>query len=119
MASRRPSTRENPQGPPTTPILDLEEILRRTRASLRQTNSAAKEATSDISRNISTIISSTETLNSQEFINTLENFRVCAFSSTTSCEDLIPGDSIEEMWLREGLIPEKIKRGHQQHPFQI
>ena len=64
MASRRPSTRENPQGPPATPVSDPEEILRRARASLRQTNSAAKEATLGISRNISTIISSTEILNS-------------------------------------------------------
>ena len=69
MASRRPSTRENTQGPPTTPVSDPEEILRRARASLRQTSSAAQEATSGISRNISAIISSAETLNSQEFIN--------------------------------------------------
>ena len=94
MASRRPSTRENPQGPPTTPILNPEEILRRDMASLRKTKSAAKEATSGISRNISAIISSTETLNSQEFINTSKNVRVLASSSTIACEDPIPGDSI-------------------------
>ena len=57
MASRRPSTRENPQGPPVTPISDLEEIIRRARASLRQTFSVAKEATSGISRDIPAIIS--------------------------------------------------------------
>ena len=62
MASRRPRTRENPQGPPATPVLDPEEILRRARASLRQISSAAKEATSGISRNIFSIISSTKLL---------------------------------------------------------
>ena len=45
MASRRPSTRENPQGPPITPISDPEEILRRSRDLLRQTSIVAKEAT--------------------------------------------------------------------------
>ena len=64
MASRRPSTKENPQGPPTTPVSDPEEILRRARDSLRQTNSAAKESTLGISRNISAIFSFAETLNS-------------------------------------------------------
>ena len=93
MASRRPSTRENPQGPPATPILDPEEILRRARDSLRQTSSAAKEATSGISRDIPAIISSTETFHSQEFINTSENFRIWVSSSTAACEDPIPGDS--------------------------
>ena len=93
MAPIRPSTRENPQGPPSTSVSDPEEIVRRARASLRQTISAAKEATSSISRNITTIISSTETLNSQEFINTSENSRVWESSSTVACEDPIPGDS--------------------------
>ena len=69
MASRIPSTRENPQGPPATPVLDPEDILRRDRASLRQTNSASKEATSGILRNVPAIISSAETFDSQEFIN--------------------------------------------------
>ena len=32
MASRRPSTRENPKGPPATPISDPEENLRKSRA---------------------------------------------------------------------------------------
>ena len=59
-----PSTRKNPQGPLATPVSDPEEILRRARASLRQTSSATKEATSGISRNISAIISSAETFNS-------------------------------------------------------
>ena len=45
-----PLMRTNPQGPPTTPVSDPEEILRRARASLRQTSSAAKEPTSGISR---------------------------------------------------------------------
>ena len=72
MASRRPSTRANPKGPPATPVSNLEEILRRDRDSLRYTNSAAKEASLGISRNIYAIISSAETLNSQEFINTSE-----------------------------------------------
>ena len=40
-------------------------------------------------------ISSTETLNSQEFINTSENFRVEGSSSTATCEGPIPGDSTE------------------------
>ena len=96
MASRRPSTRENPQGPPATPVSDPEEILRRARASLRQTNSATKEATSGISRNISAIISSFETYKSQEFINTSGNFRVEESSSTIACEDLILGDSMKD-----------------------
>ena len=93
MASRRPSTRTNPQGPLATPISDPEEILRRARASLRQTSSAIKEAILGISRNISAIIYFAETLNSHEFINTSENFRVWASSSTAACEDPIPGDS--------------------------
>ena len=63
MASRRPSTKANPQGPPAIVVSYPEEILGRARASLRQTNSAAKEATSGISRNISAIISSAETYN--------------------------------------------------------
>ena len=67
MASRRPSTRENPKRPPLTPVSNPEEILRRARASLRQTSRTAKEATSGISRDISTIISYTETFKSQEF----------------------------------------------------
>ena len=57
MASRRPSTRANPKGPPATPISDPEEILRKARALLRQTSSAAQKATSGISRNHSAIIS--------------------------------------------------------------
>ena len=93
MASRRPSTRENPQRPPATPVSNPEEILRRARASLRQTSSAAKEATSGISRNIYAVISSTKALNSQEFINTSENSRVWASLGTISCEDPTPGDS--------------------------
>ena len=64
MASRRPSTIENPQGPPATPVSDPEEILRRVRASLRKTSSAAKKDTSGISRHIFAIISSAETVNS-------------------------------------------------------
>ena len=47
MASRRPSIRAKPQGPPVTPILDPEEILRRARASLRYTSRASKGATSE------------------------------------------------------------------------
>ena len=64
MASRRPSTRENSKGPPATPISDLENFLRKARALLRQISSAAQKDTSGISRNISTIISFAETLNS-------------------------------------------------------
>ena len=93
MASRIPSTKENPQGPPATAVSDPEEILRRARDSLRQTSSAAKEVTPSILRNISAIISSAETFDSQEFINTSENFRVWVSSSTFACEDPIPGDS--------------------------
>ena len=64
MASRRPSTRANTQGPPATLVSNPEEILRRVRDSLRQTSSAVKEVTPSILKNISTIISSTETPNS-------------------------------------------------------
>ena len=67
MALRRPSTRTNPKGPPATPVSDPEEILRKARALLRQTSSAAQTTTSSISRNISAIISSAETFNSQSF----------------------------------------------------
>ena len=63
MASRRPSTRANPKGPLVTPVSDPEEILRKARDLLRQTSSAAQKATSGISTNISTIISSAETYN--------------------------------------------------------
>ena len=121
MASRRPSTRENPKGPPVTPISDLEEILRRTRASLRQTSRAARGATLGISRGISDVISNrppfqssyAKASSSQNFISKSENFRVEESLSTATCEYLIPGDSIEELWLHEGLILEKIERGHQ------
>ena len=103
MASRRPSTRENPQGPPVTPVLDLEEILRRARASLRQTSRAARGATSGIARGFSPVVSnrypfqssSAEASNSQEFIGELGNFRVEESSSTAACIDPIPSDSTE------------------------
>ena len=72
MASRRPSTRANPKGPPATPVSDLEEILRQAGALLRQTSSTAQKATLGISPNMSVIISSTETLNSLKFVDTLE-----------------------------------------------
>ena len=70
MASRRPSTRANPKGPPAAPVLDPEEILRKTRDLLRQTSSVAQNATSGISKNISAAISSAETFNSQKFLDT-------------------------------------------------
>ena len=76
MASRRPSTRANHQGPPVTHVSYHEELLRRARASLRQTSRATRGATSGISRDISVVISnrppssSAETSSSQEFINT-------------------------------------------------
>ena len=84
MALRRPSTRANPQGTQVTPVSDQEEILRRARASLRQTSRDTREATIGISRGISTVISNrppfqslhVETYNSQEFIIESENFRV-------------------------------------------
>ena len=63
VASRRPITRENPKRPPATPVLDPEEILRKARDLLRQTSTAAQNATSGISTNISAIISSAETYN--------------------------------------------------------
>ena len=93
MASRRPSTRENPKGPLETLVSDPEEILRKARALLRHTSSTAQKYTSSISRNLSAIISSTETLNSQEYLDTLEKSRGWASSSTDACEDPIPGDS--------------------------
>ena len=103
MASRIPSTRSNPKGPPITPVSDPEEILRRARASPRQTSRAARGAKSGISRGIYVVISnrppfqssSAETYNSQEFIVELENFRVEESSSATACVDPIPGDSTE------------------------
>ena len=103
MASRRPSTKANPQGPPVTLVSNPEETLRRARASLIHISRAAREATSGISRGISTIISnrppfqspSVETYNSQEFIIESENFRVEESSSTFACVDPIPGDSTE------------------------
>ena len=84
MASRIPSTRANPQGPPITHVSDPKEILKRARASLRQTSRAAREATSGISRGISDVISnrppfqssSVEASISQKFISKSENFRV-------------------------------------------
>ena len=126
MASRRPSTKANPKGPLATPISDLEEILRGARVSLRQTSRATRGATLGISRGISTIISNrppfqssyAEASSSQKFISKSENFRVEEYSSTATCEYLIPGDSIEELWLHEGLILEQNKRGHQQHLLQ-
>ena len=93
MASRRPSTKANPNGPPATLVSNPEEILRKVRDLLRQTNSATQTTTLGISRNIYTIISYAKTLNSQEFINTSENSRVWASLSSTTCEDMIPGDS--------------------------
>ena len=123
MASRIPSTRENPKGPPVTPVSNPKEILRRARASLRQSSRATRGATSGISRGISIVISnippfqspSAETYNSQEFIIQSKNFRVEESSSIAAFEYLIFRDSIEEMWLHEGLILDQIKRGHQQH----
>ena len=84
MASRRPSTRANPQGPPATPVSNPEEILRRARASLRQNSRAARGGTSGISRGISAFISnrppfqssSTEASSSQNFISKSKKFRV-------------------------------------------
>ena len=93
MASRRPSTRSNPKGPAATLVSDPEEILRRARALLRQTSSAAQKATSVISRNLYAIISSAEILNSQELLDTSEKSRVWASSSTAACKDPIPGES--------------------------
>ena len=52
MASRRPSTRANPQRPPVTPVSDPEKIIRRGRALQRQTFRAASGATSGIFRGI-------------------------------------------------------------------
>ena len=69
MASRRPNTKANPKGPLATPVSDPKEILRKARALLRQTSSAAQNAPSGISRNISAVISFAETLNPQEFLD--------------------------------------------------
>ena len=104
MASRRVSTIENPQGRLATPVSYPEEILRRARASLRQTYRAARGATSGISRGISAVISnrppfqysSAETSSSQKFISKSENFTVEESSGTVACEDLICGDSIKD-----------------------
>ena len=93
MASRRPSTRANPKGPPATPVSDPEEILRKARALLRQISSVAQKATSSISRNLYVVIYFAETFNSQKFLDTSEKSRAWASSSTAACEDPIPGDS--------------------------
>ena len=77
MASRRPSTRENPQRPPVTHVSDPEKIIRRRRALQRQTSKAIRGAKSGISRGISVVISnrppfqsySTEASSSQKFIS--------------------------------------------------
>ena len=60
----------------------------------------------------------TKASSSHNFISESEKFRVEESSSTVAYEDIIPGDSIEELWLYEGFIPEQIKRGHQQHLLQ-
>ena len=94
MASRRPSTRANHKGPLATPVSDPEEILRKAKALLRQTSSAAQKATSSISRNLSAVISFAQTLNSLKFLDTSEKSRAWASSSAAACEDPILGDSI-------------------------
>ena len=73
VASRIPSTKENPKGPLATPVLDREEILRKARDLLRHTSSVAKNATSSISKNLSA-----ETLNSQKYLDTSEKYRAWA-----------------------------------------
>ena len=67
--------------------------MRKARALLRQTSSVAQKATSGISRNLSTIISSAETLNSQEFLDTSGKSKGWASSSSSTYEYTIPGDS--------------------------
>jgi len=112
VASRRPSTRENPKGPPVTLVSDPEEILRRARVSLRQTSRSTRGATLGISRGISTVISNrppfqssyAEASSSQKFISKSENFRVEESSSTVACEDLIPGDSMKDEFSVESII---------------
>ena len=112
MASRRPSTRENPQRPPVTPVLDPEEILRRARASLRQTSKATRKATSGISRYIYVVRAnippfqspSAETYKSQEFLIESKKFRVEESLSTAACEYLIPSDSMKEEFSGDSTI---------------
>ena len=55
MASRRPSTRANPQGPPVTHVSDPEEILRRDKVSVTNTSRAARGATSRL-RNLQALL---------------------------------------------------------------
>ena len=84
MASRRPSTKANPQRPPVAPVSNPEKIIRRGRDLQRQTSRVARGATSSIPRGISIVVSnrspfqssSAEASNSQEFISESENFRV-------------------------------------------
>ena len=103
MSSRRPSTRENHQGPPVTLVLDPEEIIRRAMASLRQTSRAARGATSGIFRGIYTVVSNRppfqssfiEASSSQKFISESKKFRVGKSSSTVAYVDPILGDSTE------------------------
>ena len=93
MASRIPSTKENPKGPPATPVSNPEEILRGAMVSLRQTSKATRGATLGISRGISTVISNrppfqssyAKASSSQKFISKSENFRVEESSSTAAC----------------------------------
>ena len=97
--------------------------MRGARFSLIHTSKAVRGATLGIFRGISTVISNrtpfqysyAKASSSHKFISKSENFRVEESSSTAACEYLIPSDSIEELWLCERIIPEQIKRGHEQH----
>ena len=101
MASRRPSTRENPQRPPVTPFSDPENIIRRGRDLQRWTSRNSRGATSSTSIGVSLVTSnrtpfkssSTEASSSQKFISESENLKVRESSSTFSCVDPVPGNS--------------------------
>ena len=101
MASRRPSTRANPQRPPVTPVSNPEKIISRGRASKTHTSRSTRGAASGTSRGISFVVSnrppfkssSTEASSSQKFISESENLRVGESSSTIACVDPIPGKS--------------------------
>ena len=86
-----------------TPISDPENIIRRGRASQRQTSISARGVVSSASIGISPIVSnktlfksaSTEASSSQKFISESENFKVGESSSTFSYVDLVLGNPTE------------------------
>ena len=90
MASRRPSTRENPQRPLVTPVSNPEKIIWRGKDSQRQASRSKRGDASSTSIGISPIVSnrnpfkssSIEASSSHKFISESENLKVGESSST-------------------------------------